>query len=364
VGAAVWRLALLALLVAGCTTLPRASGTPHAPLPRPPVDPLRPDPVPREAFVVTPERPTVEDSFILDLYTWLKGDDYGSFRLDFPGADGAPARAHLLLPPGPGPHPAVIVFPIRGGSHVVSEAVAKALVERGYAAAHLERRPLFPREETEVDLALTASRLRSQLLNGRRLLDWLAADPRIDPERLAAAGVSLGGMLAATLMGVDERIKAGIFIMAGGGLPEIIHDSADGRLRWFRERARAATGLATRDAFVSELRPLVEDVDPLTWAARIDPDRALLVSARFDRVVPGANARALWEAMGRPTWVRVPSGHYEILPFFWWSVGRGADLLDRVLATPAVTATRGGVGPVREAAAGGSVCATGAAAAC
>jgi dienelactone hydrolase len=357
----VWRLALLALLVAGCTTLPRASGTPHAPLPRPPIDPLLPDPVAREAFLVTPEAPTVEDSFILDLYTWLKGSDYGSFRLDFPGADGVPARAHLLLPPGPGPHPAVIVFPIRGGSHVVSEAVAKALVERGYAAAHLERRPLFPRDETQVDLAVTAGRLRSQLLNGRRLLDWLAADPRIDSERLAAAGVSLGGMLAATLMGVDERIKAGIFIMAGGGLPEIIHDSADGRLRWFRERAQAATGLETRDAFVTELRSLVEDVDPLTWASRIDPDRALLVSARFDRVVPGERTRVLWEAMGRPTWVRVPSGHYEILPFFWWSVGRGADLLDRVFAETRDAEPAAGDALVLETAAGGSGPAVGAA---
>jgi len=352
----VWRLVLLALLAAGCTTLPRASGTPNAPLPRPPIDAaLAPAPVPREAFVVTPEAPTVEDSFILDLYTWLKGSDYDSFRVEFPGVDGAPARAHLLLPPGPGPHPAVIVFPIRGGSHVVSEAVAKALVERGYAAAHLERRPLFPRKETQVDFAVTAGRLRSQLLNGRRFLDWLAADPRIDPERLAAAGVSLGGMLAATLMGIDDRIKAGFFIMAGGGLPEIIHDSADGRLRWFRERARDATGLETRDAFVTELRSFVEDVDPLTWAPRIDPDRALLVSARFDRVVPGERTRVLWEAMGRPTWVRVPSGHYEILPFFWWSVGRGADLLDRVFAeTPAVEPAADDA-PVLETATGGQV---------
>ncbi len=327
-------LLVLALLAAGCTTLPRASETQSALPPRPPVEELLPPPIPRDAFVVTREAPTVEDSLILDLYTWLKGSDYGAFRVDFPGVDGSPARAHLLLPRGRGPHPAVIVFPIRGGSHVVSEAVAKALVERGYAAAHLERRALFPPEETQVDLALTAGRLRSQLLNGRRFLDWLAADPRIDPERLAAAGVSLGGILAATLMGIDDRIKAGFFIMAGGGLAEIIHDSADGRLRWFTARARAATGLSTRDEFVTRLRPLVEDVDPLTYASRIDPSRALLVSARFDRVVPGERTRALWEAMGRPTWVRVPSGHYEILPFFWWAVGRGADLLDSVFESP------------------------------
>ena len=76
------------------------------------------------------------------------------------------------------------------------------------------------------------------------------------------------------------------------------------------------------------------DVDPLTFAANVDPERALIVSARFDRVVPRQRTEALWEAMGHPRWIEVPSGHYAMLPFFWWSVGQGADLFDRVLASP------------------------------
>ena len=73
-------------------------------------------------------------------------------------------------------------------------------------------------------------------------------------------------------------------------------------------------------------------MDPLTYAGRFDPRNALLVSARFDRVVPPETTRELWEAMGRPTWHVVPTGHYQVVPFFWWSIARGADLLDDVFA--------------------------------
>jgi hypothetical protein len=74
-------------------------------------------------------------------------------------------------------------------------------------------------------------------------------------------------------------------------------------------------------------------MDPLTWADRIDPERVLLVSARFDRVIPEDRTRALWQAMGRPRWLVVPTGHYQIVPYFWWAAGQGADHLDRVFAT-------------------------------
>jgi hypothetical protein len=29
----------------------------------------------------------------------------------------------------------------------------------------------------------------------------------------------------------------------------------------------------------------------------------------------------------------VPTGHYQIVPYFWWAAGQGADHLDRVFAT-------------------------------
>ncbi len=331
-------LLLFAALGWACTTLPAtppaADDARPAPIPVPAdLTPARLDP---DHVTLAAEPRTVEEHWLLDVYDRLRPGNYRSFRVDFPGVDGEPGRAHLLLPSGPGPHAAVLVFPILGGSHVVSEALAKALANRGYAVLRVERRRLFAaRDEEEVgDFAVPARRLRQALLDGRRLLDWLETRPEIDATRLAVAGVSVGGIMAATLMGLDERIRAGVFLMAGGGLPELLYESTERPLRRFRERVFESTGDTSREGFVRRARVHTESLDPLRYADRIAPERVVLVSGRFDRVVPSARTEALWEALGRPRWIRLPAGHYQFVPFFWWSIGRGADLLDRALAAP------------------------------
>ena len=327
-----FHLLLFALFATACTTISPQPG--QRVLPGSTVEVPERLSAPTELTVTPHETKIVEESFILRVYDWLRGDDYEAFRVDYRGADEEPARAHLLIPPGAGPHPGVMVFPIRGGSHLVSEALSKSLTNRGYVTLRLERRRVFQPGDPTGDFRVPASRLRDSLSDARRLLDWFASHPEVDGDRIGVAGVSLGGIMAATLLGMDERIRAGFFIMAGGGLPEIIHDSHDPRLESFRDGVQGSAGEVDREAFLQAMRPTTLDLDPLTFAANVEPDRALIVSARFDRVVPPQSTEALWEAMGRPRWIKVPSGHLAILPFFWWSVGQGADLFDRVFAEP------------------------------
>ena len=173
--------------------------------------------------------------------------------------------------------------------------------------------------------------MRDAVADARRLLPWLMALPEIAEVRLASAGVSLGGILAATLMGVDDRIQAGFFLMAGGGLPGILWDSGERPVRAFRETLRAGYDLETREDFTAFMAPYTRAVDPLSYASGLESERILLVSARFDRVILPDATEALWQAAGQPTWIRLPTGHYQLFPFFWWAIARGADHLDRVL---------------------------------
>jgi dienelactone hydrolase len=319
-----------ALLAIGCTTVSgspgevaRAEARTPAGLEYPPFDPSQ--------VRIEEEARTVERSIALRLYTWLHHERYSAFRVDFPAADGGGGVAHWLVPEGEGAHPTVMVFPILAGSHVVSEGLAKALVNRGYAVLRMEREALDL--EAAEDAETPSRAFRHAIIDARRLLDWLETREEVDRERLAAAGVSLGGIMAATLLGVDDRLGAGFFIMAGGGLAEILHDSTEKPVRKFRDRFIEAQGFETREEFVEWFRPLTEPVDPLRYASRIDPDRVLLISGRYDRVIPGERTRALWEGLGEPRWVRFPAGHYQLFPFFWWAVGQGADHLDRVLGS-------------------------------
>ena len=275
---------------------------------------------------------TVEQSWLLDLYTFFHAKDYTQSRLVFPGAQRGQAVAHLLLPDGDGTRATVVVFPILAGSHVVREALAKALISRGYAVARMER-PELDLEDPSVGAREFSQAIRDAVHDARRLVDFLTRHPRVDAGRLASAGVSLGGIQALLLAATDPRIRGGFFIMAGGGLAEILWDSSETPVRAFRERLRAERGLETRADFVASLRQETRDVDPLMYGGSLDPSRILLASGRFDRVMPPARTQELWRALGRPRWIRLPVGHYQLAPFFWWTVGRGAEHLERLFAS-------------------------------
>jgi dienelactone hydrolase len=287
---------------------------------------------------VTPEPITVEDAFILDVYTFFHAKDYTNVRVEYPGDVGGTSVAHLLIPPGAGPHPTVVVFDILAGSHVVGEAMAKALVNRGFLAARLERADL--KLDTAERAEVPAETLRGALLDARRLLDYLERRPDVDSDRVAVMGISLGSILACVLQGVDPRVRAGVLIMSGGNLASILGDSSEVPVRLFREHTIEREGLADADAFIARMRPLIDPMDPLRHASNIDPRSVLFISARLDRVIRRPHQDALWEALGKPDRIFLPFGHYQLLPFFWWSIARGADHLNRVLDVPDAPAAR------------------------
>jgi dienelactone hydrolase len=321
-------------LGACATRLPPA----RAPGAMAPADPsllaqLTPPPLDLAQVKVQPEGLIVEQNWFLDMYTLFHSRDYSAFRVVFDASDGSEAHAHVLIPPGPGPHPAFVVFPILAGSHFTAELMSKMLVRKGFATAWLERRALAL--ETAQDADELVEKMRLSILDARQLLDWLVHHPRIDPDRLLAGGVSLGSMQAATLAAIDPRIRGALLLLTGGGLPEILYDSEEKPVRIFRDRMIGQLGVSDRAAFIERLRPMTRVVDPLTWADRVDPRRVYMVTGIFDHVLPPARARELWEALGHPRWRRVPTGHYfPSILFRFSATSAGARHLEKQLAAP------------------------------
>jgi hypothetical protein len=329
------RYALAALFaLAGCTSM---IGPPDAPRPtavgRSLVAPGAFDyrPLDLGTVVIQPEGLTVEQSWVLDLYTLFHARDYKAFRVVLPDEVGEEVVSHLLIPPGPGPHPTIVAFEILAGPQDVSEGMAKALVNRGFAVARMERRALDLDKQSDPDVVRET--LRAGVIDARRMLDWLVTHPKIDPKRIAAAGLSLGSIQALLLTSCDPRIRGGYYVLTGGNLPEIFYDSSEDAVERFRDRLMAERGWTTREQFIAGVRPYTESVEPLAYAESLDPATVAIATGRFDTVMPTANTQQLWEALGRPRWYKLPCGHYTVFPFFWWAMSRGADHFDQLLAT-------------------------------
>ncbi len=128
-------------------------------------------------------------------------------------ADGLTMVGHLAVPGGAGRRPAVLVGPEGMGLSDVERGRAEALAELGYVALafdlHGGRYLGEPEEMLARCLPLLADPDRMRGI-GHAALDVLRAEPRTDPDRIAAVGYGTGGAVVLELGrdGVDLRAIA------------------------------------------------------------------------------------------------------------------------------------------------------------
>ena len=225
--------------------------------------------------------------------------------------------------------PAVVILPITMGDFY-TKALARHLAERGYVCLRFQSRGELLKIRNSPDMLADFERLlRADVIDTLRGVDWLVGQDAVDPQRIGVVGLSLGAIVGSVVMGVDPRINAGAFMLGGGDLAGILFDSDENSIITIRKRIQAQeTGPsnAIRQVVASALK----NVDPLTYAPRLDPNRVLLISAAFDNVIPDAYGKALWRKMRRPALIKIPTGHYTAGLFFPYAEGQILDHLERV----------------------------------
>jgi dienelactone hydrolase len=239
------------------------------------------------------------------------------------GAAGEALRGDLRLPPGPGPHPVVLVlhgfkgfrrwgfFPWIGESlaRLGFATVTPDISHNGTDAAGdaYPRRDLFLRSSWathQEDLRRLVAAVRGGALPGAASLD---------PARLALLGHSLGGALAVLHAAEDPAVRAVVALAPVAG-PDRFAPAQ--KARW-RETGRLPI-VNTRTGEVLELGVGFLD-DAERRAAALDARRAatalpcplLVVHGDEDTSVPAAEGRSLVEAAiaaGRPARLRLLRG--------------------------------------------------------
>lgn len=197
-------------------------------------------------------------------------------------------EATFVLPPGAGPHPAVLFVhwldpdsTSNGRTQFLPDALA--LARRGVASLLVDT----PWSDPGWFLARDPSKdsASSQLLvrNLGRALDVLAALDRVDKGRLAYAGHDFGAMYGATLAGVDRRPVAWVYI-AG----------TDRYAEWFT-LARKLDAPAREKVFAT-----FKALDPVEHIGAAAPAPVLFQFGSKDRFVTRQQADALVAAAKSP----------------------------------------------------------------
>jgi 2,6-dihydroxypseudooxynicotine hydrolase len=203
-------------------------------------------------------------------------------RVEIP-FEGSSLVGVLRVPPGAGPHPAVLLISGLDSAKEEQRTVELTFLDRGIATFSVDG----PGQgEAEYDLPIRGDWSRP----GEAFLDALGARPEIDAGRIAVWGVSLGGYYAPRVAAaVGDRVKACV-ALAGpynfgdcwDGLPALTRDT-------FRVRSSAATD--------EEAHGIASTLTMDGHAKRISAP-LLIVFGRQDRLIPWWHAERLARTAG------------------------------------------------------------------
>ena len=286
---------LIAVATSGCGTLPiPLSSGPRATLP----------PALAQYYDYTPLKLTAS------VRSTEAGDDFQLQRLTLTAkatASMRPIQLDWYQPLEPGRHPIILMSPILAGNDLYIREFARFFAGRRLHAVLVYR----PKEIFTGDRALEDIELHFQesILQLRQTLDWLSQQPQVDPQQIGSFAISMGAILTTVLAAVEPRLQASVLTLAAGEIPQIIMASTEKGVRKRRNNYLRENNLTESQA-LEKLQAMFRS-EPMRYAPAIDPNRVLLVSGLFDRVLGLKRSWRLWRALGRPRWVILPTGHFS-----------------------------------------------------
>ncbi len=208
--------------------------------------------------------------------------------------------------------PAVLLVHTLHPDLPVATLLARGLRQRGVHAFVIELPGYASREEAQpkmtgvttlVNAAQAVADCRRSFDVIRALGDVGLAD--LDGQRIAIQGTSLGSFIATSAAALDGCFDQTFLFLSGGDGVDILQT---GQKDAFHVRGALRHYGYTGD----QLRALLNPVEPLNIAHRLDPQTTWMFNARDDLVVPAKNAKLLAEAVGldESHHIWMPGNHY------------------------------------------------------
>jgi dienelactone hydrolase len=210
-----------------------------------------------------------------------------------------PIKAYLVAPAAPGPHAAILYVHWFGDpkttnrTQFLEEAVA--LAQRGVVSLCIDTiwadRAWWKGRKPETDFAGGVK----QVIELRRALDLLLAQPGVDPARTVMVAHDFGAMFGAVMGAVDRRPKAYVFLAPTPRLSD-----------WYLFNVKP-TDL---DAYKKQLEPL----DPIHAVGKLAPAPVFYQFATKDKYVPAPRPQEFYDATGARKLMGTYEAEHDLTP--------------------------------------------------
>jgi hypothetical protein len=226
---------------------------------------------------------------------------------------------------------AIILHGLGDHSVIPCKLLARSLVNRGiaclilYSVFHTSRMPEDMRRRAPV---FTSEEwfegYRISVIEVRQAADWACNRQEINHEQMALVGISLGGFISAIAMGVEERLRAGVFITMGGNA-EILtwksktdtfrksHNCTQEECREVHTKYPQYLAQVAEKGFAN-VTPLKQCflTDAMTFGHSLRSRPILMINALWDKYIPKQATLEFWEECAKPAIIWLPAGHASI----------------------------------------------------
>lgn len=212
------------------------------------------------------------------------GPNYSLFRVDFDGVWGRRVPALFMVPAKhEKPCPAIIFGHGYTGNKRDAENAFEIVAGHGFCMLSIDMwyhgdRQVTGKKMYSEFLYQMREGLALSVVDLRRSVDFLQSRPEVDPDRISYVGGSMGGILGGLFAGVEPRVKAPVFIVAGGDWPYLLKNSIVGQVD-----LKLDYGQAQRLAHEAEVT--LAPVDTLNTVQYISPRPMLMINAKHDILV-------------------------------------------------------------------------------
>ncbi len=236
--------------------------------------------------------------------------------------------------------PLAILIPGWGDRGLIPcKLLAPALANKGiacfilYLVFHSSRMPQFIKSRLPY---LTPDEwfegYQASVIEIRQIIDWASNRAEIDKDKIGIVGISLGGFVSSIAMGIDQRIKAGVFLISGGNSQKIVWNTRHDAIR----KSHTCTKLECQNArsyYAQYLAEVAEkgfdnvtpikrcfQTDPVTFAPYLRERPIFMINALWDEYIPRQATIDLWQACGKPAILWLPGTHLTI--WLWYPIIR------------------------------------------
>ncbi len=226
--------------------------------------------------------------------------------VEFPatGSERARVKAFVINPQTRGalaakPYAGILYFHWLGATNSNRQeffAEASGMVKRGAVAVLIEG--YFPWKLPPKDGATDKQRVIQEIIDLRRALDLLLAQPGVDPQRIAFVGHDYGAMYGAILAGVDQRPQSYVLLTPTGSFSRWSLD-------YWLAKATPQLKYAYRDALA-----VIDPIKQITHLAA--PAELMLQFAKHDEHIRHEEAEAFAAAVSAPKTVKWYEAQHDL----------------------------------------------------